>query len=91
MTTIIICSVFGYATARLLLYIERSDRNENRVDPDKLFHRIQIEINRANTIEMQMKANRMIKDYISRYGQTPRATRLQMQLQKKRLNIPELN
>lgn len=87
---IIICAICAYATARFMIYLSK-DKNENKIDHDELFVKTQLYINRADTIEKQLIASKMIRYYIKKYGQTPNATRLEMQLQNKRISIPELN
>lgn len=66
-------------------YLKDSYKVKHDPDADIDFLKAQRFINRCYTEECVKKATVMVNDYIATYGMTPNATRLQVQLQNKRI------
>lgn len=84
-TCLIIAGVCTLCITGFIIIIWKSHKEKYTPDEYFLFLKIQGFINRSYSDPDIKRAEVKVNDFIERYGTTPYATRLQMQLQNKRI------
>lgn len=84
-TCLVIAGFCTLCITGVIIWIAKSHKREYTPDEYFLFLKVQGFINRSYSDPDIKKAEVKVNDFIERYGLTPNATRLQMQLQNKRI------